>query len=144
MGRTASTQPPKRDDYAPIVHDVRKPESFRADMATTLQKMLLDHPDMRLAKVILEGKFKTQVNAGTDVVIVGLHEDDFYLELPMKLRMWVFKPIGTDKISMDHYAASRVQGIPLSVDLDDIRGFQWIKTEGESEYIAAMVGETDE
>ena len=144
MIRTATTRPPKRDDYDPIVHDARNPDRFRADMADSLQKMLLDHPNMRLAKVILEGDFKPQANSAVDVTIAGLYEDDFYAELPLRLRMWLFKPLGTDKITVPHYATSRVQGIPVSVDLDDIRGFQWIKEKDEAEYLAAMVGDPDE
>ena len=45
---------------------------------------------------------------------------------------------------MRHYAASRIQGFPISIELDDIRGFQWIKPEDENEYIAAMVSNSDE
>lgn len=139
MSTEFSPETSQRDPlYVPIVRNPANMGEFRDKLAIALASKLVDTVEMQLAKLMHRPD-------SMEVTIVGLNPDDFHLELPSHLRVWAFKPVVRDKIPVGQWTRQVIRGFPLTVEINAIKGFQWIDPADEPKYIEHMVdGQADE
>lgn len=136
--KIASTRPSPDDNPPPVVNTSQDIRAFRMQLADQLSSKLVSATEMHFAKVIFQEIFTDDPELPLTVHVCGLNPADFHLELPPRLRLVVFKPVGTDRIAPEHYIAVRNVGLTISVPLENIRAFQWVRDSEQDAYFDAL------